>query len=83
MPTWTTFSLFLLAALGLLFIPGPAVLFVMTRSVDQGRRVGVISSLGIGAADLIHTRGRTRIHVNFYHKETHAQIPVIMVDKLP
>jgi hypothetical protein len=29
------------------------------------------------------TRGRTRIHVNFYHKETHAQIPVIMVDKLP
>jgi threonine/homoserine/homoserine lactone efflux protein len=55
MPTWTTFSLFLLAALGLLFIPGPAVLFVMTRSVDQGRRVGVISSLGIGAADLTHT----------------------------
>ncbi|HET8842925.1 MAG TPA: LysE family translocator [Ktedonobacteraceae bacterium] len=55
MPTWTTFSLFLLAVLGLLFIPGPAVLFVMTRSVDQGRRVGAISSLGIGAADLIHT----------------------------
>jgi threonine/homoserine/homoserine lactone efflux protein len=55
MPTWTTLSLFLLAALGLLFIPGPAVLFVMTRSVDQGRRVGVISSLGVGIADLIHT----------------------------
>jgi threonine/homoserine/homoserine lactone efflux protein len=55
MPTWTTLSLFLLAALGLLFIPGPAVLFVMTRSVDQGRRGGAISSLGIGAADLIHT----------------------------
>jgi len=36
MPTWTTMSLFLLAVLGLLFIPGPAVLFVMTRSVDQG-----------------------------------------------
>jgi threonine/homoserine/homoserine lactone efflux protein len=55
MPTWTTLSLFLLAALGLLFIPGPAVLFVMTRSVDQGRRMGAISSLGIGTADLIHT----------------------------
>lgn len=55
MPTWTTLSLFLLAALGLLFIPGPAVLFVMTRSADQGRRAGVISSLGIGVADLIHT----------------------------
>lgn len=55
MPTWTTISLFLPAALGLLFIPGPAVLYVMTRSVDQGRRVGAISALGIGAADLVHT----------------------------
>lgn len=55
MPTWTTLSLFLLAALGLLFIPGPAVLFIMTRSVDQARRAGAISSLGIGAASLIHT----------------------------
>ncbi|GCE50017.1 threonine/homoserine/homoserine lactone efflux protein [Thermosporothrix hazakensis] len=55
MPTWTTLSIFLLAALGLLFLPGPAVLFVMTKSVDQGRRVGAVSSLGIGIADLIHT----------------------------
>ena len=55
MPTGTTLSLFFLAALGLLFIPGPAVLFVMTRSVDQGRRGGVISSFGVGVADLIHT----------------------------
>jgi threonine/homoserine/homoserine lactone efflux protein len=55
MPTWTTVSLFLLTALGLLFIPGPAVLFIMTRSMDGGRRVGVISALGIGTADLIHT----------------------------
>ena len=55
MPTWTTIALFLLTALGLLFIPGPAVLFIMTRSVDRGRRAGAISSLGIGAADLVHT----------------------------
>lgn len=55
MPTWTTLSLFLITALGLLFIPGPAVLFVMTRSVDRGRRVGAISALGIGTADLVHT----------------------------
>jgi threonine/homoserine/homoserine lactone efflux protein len=55
MPTLTTISLFLLAAVGLLVIPGPAVLFIMTRSVDQGRRAGTISSLGIGTADLIHT----------------------------
>ncbi len=55
MPTWTTVSLFMLTALGLLFIPGPAVLFIMTRSVDGGRRVGAISALGIGTADLVHT----------------------------
>lgn len=59
MPAWTTFSLFLLTALGLLFIPGPAVLFIMTRSVDDGRRVGAISALGIGTADLIHTTAAT------------------------
>lgn len=55
MPTWTTMSLFLLTTLGLLFIPGPAVLFIITRSADGGKRVGSISALGIGAADLIHT----------------------------
>lgn len=55
MPTWTTILLFLLAALGLLFIPGPAVLFIMTRSADRGRRAGAISALGVGTADLIHT----------------------------
>lgn len=55
MPTWTTISLFLIAAVGLLFIPGPAVLYVVTRSVDQGRRAAVVSALGIGVADLIHT----------------------------
>lgn len=55
MPTWTALSLFLLAAAGLLFIPGPAVLYVMTRSVDQGGRAGVFSALGIGIADILHT----------------------------
>jgi threonine/homoserine/homoserine lactone efflux protein len=51
----STLAIFLLAALGLVFVPGPAVLFVLTRSVDQGRRAGAISALGIGAADLVHT----------------------------
>jgi threonine/homoserine/homoserine lactone efflux protein len=55
MPTLTTLSLFLLAALGLLFIPGPAILYVVTRSVDQGRNAGVVSAAGIGIADLFHT----------------------------
>src|SRR5947207_13564855 len=37
MPALSTISLFLLAALGLLLIPGPSVLYIITRSVAQGR----------------------------------------------
>jgi threonine/homoserine/homoserine lactone efflux protein len=55
MPTLPTLGLFLLAALGLLLIPGPSVLYVITRSVEQGRRAGLASVLGIESAALAHT----------------------------
>ena len=45
---------FLLAALGLLLIPGPAVIYIVTRSVAQGRRAGMASVLGIELASLGH-----------------------------
>jgi threonine/homoserine/homoserine lactone efflux protein len=35
MPALSTVALFLLAALGLLIIPGPSVLYIITRSVAQ------------------------------------------------
>ena len=35
-------GIFVAAALLLLVTPGPAVLYIVTRSVDQGRRVGLI-----------------------------------------
>jgi threonine/homoserine/homoserine lactone efflux protein len=54
MPTLSTIALFLLAALGLLLIPGPAVLYVATRSAAQGRRAGIASVLGIESAGLVH-----------------------------
>ena len=38
----------------LLLTPGPAVLYVVTRSVDQGRRAGLISVLGVHAGTLVH-----------------------------
>jgi threonine/homoserine/homoserine lactone efflux protein len=47
--------IFLLAALGLLLIPGPAVIYVATRSVAQGRRAGIASVLGIELAGLCHS----------------------------
>lgn len=55
MPTLPTLALFLLAALGLLLIPGPSVLYVITRSVEQGRRAGLASVLGVELASLVHT----------------------------
>jgi threonine/homoserine/homoserine lactone efflux protein len=55
MPTLPTLSLFLLTALGLLLIPGPAVLYVITGSVAQGRRAGLASVSGIELASLVHT----------------------------
>lgn len=54
MPAWSAIAIFLLAALGLLLIPGPAVLYIVTRSVSQGRRAGLISVSGIEAGTLVH-----------------------------
>jgi threonine/homoserine/homoserine lactone efflux protein len=47
MPDASTLLLFTGASLALLVIPGPAVLFLVTRSVDQGRRAGLVTMLGV------------------------------------
>src|SRR4030067_954680 len=47
--------LFVVAALALLLIPGPAVLYIVARSVNQGRPAGLASVLGIETASLLHT----------------------------
>jgi threonine/homoserine/homoserine lactone efflux protein len=57
MPTIANFSLFMVASLALLLTPGPAVLYVVTRSVDQGRKAGLISVLGINTGTLVHVFG--------------------------
>jgi len=54
MPTLTTLLLFALAALGLLLIPGPSVVYIVTCSAAQGRRAGFASVLGIEMAGLLH-----------------------------
>ena len=45
---------FIAAALIVLLIPGPGVLYVVTRSLTQGRRAGLISVLGLCAGALVH-----------------------------
>lgn len=47
-------SFFLIAALVLVVTPGPAVLYVVTRSLDQGRAAGIVSVLGVGVGNFAH-----------------------------
>ena len=52
-------GLFVVAALALLIVPGPAVLYVVARSINQGRRAGLASVLGIHVGTLIHISAAT------------------------
>ena len=54
MPETSTLALFAVAALTLLVIPGPAVLYIVTRSVDQGRAAGLASVCGVHVGTLLH-----------------------------
>ena len=47
--------LFLAAALALNVSPGPDMLYVISRSLEQGRRAGIVSALGIGVGTLAYT----------------------------
>jgi threonine/homoserine/homoserine lactone efflux protein len=47
MPDGSTLLLFIGASLALLALPGPAVIYVVTRSLDQGRTAGIVSMLGV------------------------------------
>jgi len=53
-PDFANLVVFVAAALVLLLTPGPAVLYIVTRSIDQGRRAGLVSMLGVHAGTLVH-----------------------------
>lgn len=46
---------FLTASFLLWLTPGPDTMYILARSIAQGRRAGVMSALGIGSGLLIHT----------------------------
>jgi threonine/homoserine/homoserine lactone efflux protein len=54
LPEWSSLGVFMIAALVLLLTPGPAVLYIVTRSIDQGRRAGLVSVLGVHVGTLAH-----------------------------
>jgi threonine/homoserine/homoserine lactone efflux protein len=53
----STLGTFVAVVLGLFLIPGPAVLLVVTRTVQGGRKTGVMTGLGIASGDFVHTLG--------------------------
>jgi threonine/homoserine/homoserine lactone efflux protein len=54
MLNWSGLSLFISVALVLVFIPGPNTLYIIARSVQQGRKAGILSSLGVQVGTLFH-----------------------------
>jgi threonine/homoserine/homoserine lactone efflux protein len=58
-PDSTSLWLFSLAALALLAIPGPAVLYIVVQSAEQGRRVGLASVAGVHLGSLVHVAAAT------------------------
>jgi len=55
MPPVSDLLAFMAATLALNVTPGPDMLYVIARSVGEGRRAGVVSALGISAGTLFHT----------------------------
>ena len=49
-----TLAVFAAAAIALLVIPGPAVLYIVTQSIEHGRTAGLVSMLGIQTGGLVH-----------------------------
>jgi threonine/homoserine/homoserine lactone efflux protein len=58
-PDASTLGLFLLASVALAVVPGPAVAYIVTQSIDQGRRAGLLSALGVASGGLVHVLAAT------------------------
>jgi len=54
MPTISTLLLFAAATMALLVVPGPAVVYIVTRTVAQGRTAGLLSVLGVHVGSIFY-----------------------------
>ncbi len=54
MPSTNSILIFMVAALALNLSPGPSILYILSRSLGQGREAGLVSVLGLATATLIH-----------------------------
>src|SRR5436309_1167432 len=60
MPDVSTLVFFAVAAVALLIVPGPVVLYTVARSVDQGLKAGLASTVAVGLGDLCHVLAATQ-----------------------
>ena len=51
-PSWSLMAAFFVASLALALTPGPAVVYVVTRTLAQGRRAGLASVAGVALGNL-------------------------------
>lgn len=53
------FLLFIFSSLLLLYSPGPAVLYILSKSIEQGKKAGFASIFGIAIGNAIHALAAT------------------------
>lgn len=51
---WSKLSVFVSVASILVFMPGPNTLYIVARSIQQGRLAGFVSSLGVQVGTMVH-----------------------------
>ena len=59
MPELHTFLIFAVASAAFLAVPGPSVIYIVSRSLAEGRTAGIVSALGIQAGGLVHVIAAT------------------------
>lgn len=49
-----SYLLFLVAAVGLILVPGPDMIYMLGRCVAQGRKAGILSAIGFNLGGYVH-----------------------------
>ena len=53
-PNYENIYLFVITAILMITIPGPAIIYIISKSIEQGYKAGIVSTLGIETGGLIH-----------------------------
>lgn len=54
MPAANTLAIFAAAVVVFAVVPGPAVFYIVTRSISQGRRAGAVSAAAVATGTVVH-----------------------------